>query len=156
MTTETNAVTNTEKAREIIAGTTAYAMEEVKGLLDKLDHEKAKHALAKESATKATSRYINLFTSIEEFIKEHVKEEQVQIDNLKDFAKEIGLELTKTIKVTFIAECEYEFTVPIDFDNDDITEDDFSIRISSMLSGDDVEETHESMEVKDFEVEDND
>jgi hypothetical protein len=156
MTTETNAVSNTEKAREIITGTTAYAMEEVKGLLDKLDHEKAKNALAKASETQATSRYLNLFNALEEFIKEHVKDEQISIDDLKEFAEEVNIELTKSIKVTFNVKCEYEFNVPLDFDEEDITDGDFNIRISSNITDEDIEETHESYEVEDFEVEDND
>jgi outer membrane murein-binding lipoprotein Lpp len=129
---------------------------EFQRLLDEVEYYKKDTKLAKERATQANSRYSNLFTSIEEFIKEHVKEEQVQIDNLKDFAKEIGLELTKSIKVTFIAECEYEFTVPLDYDIDDITESDFVTNISSHITDEGVEETHESIEIKEFEVEDND
>jgi hypothetical protein len=161
MTTETNAVLaetvdNLIRAREIVTSTTAYALEETKRLLDELDHQKKVAATQKQLATNNTSRYLNLFTTLEEFIKEHVKDEQVSIDDLKELAEELDIALTKSIKVTFNVKCEYEFDVAIDFDTDDITEHDFNIRISSNLDGDDVEETSESFEVEDLEVEDND
>jgi hypothetical protein len=159
MSTETNAtpeVNNLQKAQEIVTGTTAYAVQEVKLLLDKLDHEQKVAATQREVASQNNRKYINLFNSVEEFIKEHVKDEQVSIDDLKELAEELNIELTKSIKVTFNIKCEYEFDVAIDFDTDDITEHDFNIRISSNLDGDEVEETSESFEVEDFEVEDND
>jgi hypothetical protein len=71
-------------------------------------------------------------------------------------AEELNISLTKSIKVTFSVTCEYEFNVPFDFDDNDIDENDFNIIISSRISNDDVEETSESYEVEEFEVEDND
>ena len=160
MTTETNVIpvepVNLTKAREIITSTTAYALEEIKRLLDELDHQTKVAATQKQLATNNTSRYLNLFNTVEEFLKEHIKDEQVSIDNLKELAEELDIELTKSIKVTFNVKCEYEFDVPIDFKDEDIDDSDFNIRISSNVSDEDVEETSESMEVEDFEVEDND
>ena len=163
MTTEINATpevptepVNLTKAREIVTGTTAYAVQEVKLLLDRIDHEQKVAATQREVAAQNHRKYINLFNSVEEFIKEHVKDEQVSIDDLKELAEELDIALTKSIKVTFNVKCEYEFDVAIDFDTDDIDEHDFNIRISSNLDGDDVEETSESFEVEDLEVEDND
>ena len=67
MTTETNIVpiepVNLTKAREIITGTTAYAVQEVKLLLDRIDHEQKVAATQKQLATNNTSRYLNLFNS---------------------------------------------------------------------------------------------
>jgi len=129
---------------------------EFQRLLDEVEYYKNDTKLARERATQATSRYLNLFTSISDFIKEHVKEEQVQIDNLKELAEELNIELTKSIKVTFNVKCEYEFDVPLDWTHDDIDDSDFTVRISSNVPDGDVEETHESYEIEDFEVEDND
>ena len=129
---------------------------ELQRLLDEVDYRKREAALAKERATQGTSRYLNLFNSLEEFIKEHVKDEQISIDDLKEFAEEVNISLTKSIKVTFNVKCEYEFNVPLDFDEEDITDGDFTVRISSDISDEDVEETSESYEIEDFEVEDND
>jgi len=129
---------------------------ELQRLLDEVDYRKREAVLAKERATQSTSRYLNLFNSLEEFIKEHVKDEQISIDDLKEFAEEVNISLTKSIKVTFSVKCEYEFNVPLDFDDEDITDGDFTVRISSNVSDEDVEETSESYEIEDFEVEDND
>jgi 2-oxoglutarate dehydrogenase complex dehydrogenase (E1) component-like enzyme len=129
---------------------------EFQRLLDEVEYYKKDTKLAKERATQATSRYSNLFTSISDFIIEHVKEEQVQIDDLKELAEELNIKLTKSIKVTFNVKCEYEFDVPLDWTDDDIDESDFDICISSNITDEEVEETSESMQVEDFEVQDND
>jgi len=150
-------LTNQQIAENVVKDLPANEIvNEVKRLLDEVDYRKREAALAKERATQGTSRYLNLFNSLEEFIKEHVKDEQISIDDLKEFAEEVNISLTKSIKVTFNVKCEYEFDVPIDFDEDDITDGDFTVRISSNINDEDVEETHESYEIEDFEVEDND
>ena len=162
MTTETNAtpeapLTNQQIAENNVKELSANELiKEFQRLLDEVDYRKREAALAKERATQGTSRYLNLFNTLEEFIKEHVKDEQVSIDDLKELAEEVNIELTKSIKVTFNVKCEYEFNVPLDFDEEDITDGDFTIRISSNVSDEQVEETHESYEIEDFEVEDND
>ena len=150
-------LTNQQIAENVVKDLPANEIvNEVKRLLDEVDYRKREAALAKERATQGTSRYLNLFTSLEEFIKEHVKDEQISIDDLKEFAEEVNISLTKSIRVTFNVKCEYEFNVPLDFDEEDITDGDFTVRISSNVSDEDVEETSESYEIEDFEVEDND
>ena len=150
-------LTNQQIAESVVKDLPANEIvNEVKRLLDEVDYRKREAALAKERATQGTSRYLNLFTSLEEFIKEHVKDEQISIDDLKEFAEEVNISLTKSIRVTFNVKCEYEFNVPLDWVEDDISDGDFTIRISSNINDEDVEETSESMEVEDFEVEDND
>jgi hypothetical protein len=150
-------LTNQQIAENVVKDLPANEIvNEVKRLLDEVDYRKREAALAKERATQGTSRYLNLFTSLEEFIKEHVKDEQISIDDLKEFAEEVNISLTKSIRVTFNVKCEYEFNVPLDFDEEDITDGDFTVRISSNISDEDVEETSESYEIEDFEVEDND
>ena len=131
-------------------------VKELERLLDELDYRKNEAASAKERTASATTRYANLYSSVEKFLKEHVKDKEVSIDDLEELAEELNIELTKSIKVTFSVTCEYEFNVPFDFDDNDIDENDFHIIISSRISNDDVEETSESMEVENFEVEDND
>ena len=150
-------LTNQQIAENVVKDLPANEIvNEVKRLLDEVDYRKREAALAKERATQGTSRYLNLFTSLEEFIKEHVKDEQISIDDLKEFAEEVNIELTKSIRVTFNVKCEYEFNVPLDWVEDDISDGDFTIRISSNINDDEVEETSESFEVEDFKVEDND
>jgi len=155
-TTETP-LTNQQIAENVVKDLPANEIvNEVKRLLDELDYRKKEATLAKERTTQASSRYTNIFNSVEEFIKDKVKEDAVDIDDLKELAEELNISLTKSIKVTFSVTCEYEFNVPLDFDDNDIDENDFNVIISSRISNDDVEETSESYEVEDFEVEDND
>lgn len=155
-TTETP-LTNQQIAENVVKDLPANEIvNEIKRLMDEVDYRKREATLAKERATQGTSRYLNLFNALEEFIKEHVKDEQISIDDLKEFAEEVNIELTKSIRVTFNVKCEYEFNVPLDFDEEDITDGDFNIRISSNIQDEDIEETSESFEVEDFEVEDND
>lgn len=156
VTTETP-LTNQQIAENTVKELSANELtKELQRLLDEVDYRKREAALAKERATQATSRYSNLYGSVEEFLKEHVKDEQVSIDDLKELAEELNIELTKSIKVTFTVKAEYEFNVPLDWTDDDISDGDFNIRISYNGNDDDIEETSESMEVEDFEVEDND
>lgn len=150
-------LTNQQIAENVVKDLPANEIvNEVKRLLDEVDYRKREAALAKERATQGTSRYLNLFNSLEEFIKEHVKDEQISIDDLKEFAEEVNISLTKSVRVTFNVKCEYEFDVPLDWTHDDISDGDFTIRISSNINDEQVEETSESFEVEDFEVEDND
>ena len=157
-TTTTEApLTNQQIAENTVKELSANELtKEFQRLLDEVDWRTSEYALAKERTTQANSRYTNLFDAVEEFLKEHVKDEQVSIDDLKKLAEELDIELTKSIKVSFTVKCEYEFDVPLDFKDEDIDDSDFTIRISSNVSDEDVEETSESFEVDDFEVEDND
>lgn len=162
MTIETNATpetpyTNQQQAENTVKELSANDLtKEFQRLLDEVDYYKKETKLAKERATQATSKYLNLFNTLADFIKEHVKDEQVSIDDLKELAEELNIELTKSITVTFTVKAEYEFHVPLDWTDDDISDGDFDIKISHNLNDDEMEQTSESMEVEDFEVEDND
>lgn len=90
--------------------------------------------------------------SVEGFIKEKVKEDNVTIDDLKEFAEDLDIKLTKSIRVKFNVEVEYEFEVPLDTQY--LNEDDFDVDISHRIENDyDAEETHCSVDVVDFESE---
>ena len=128
-------------------------VKEIQRLLDEKDHYKKQCDENRIRATENQSKYLNLYNSISEFITEHVKDDDISTDDLKELADELNISLTKTIKVKFTVACEYEFEVPLDFEDNDIDENDFSINISSSVSNDDVEETSESIDVTDFEVE---
>lgn len=63
---------------------------------------------------------INRIKSIvEEFIKEGL-DECTDDEALTNLAEELDIELTKTIKVSFIVECSAEVTVPYGYSEDDI------------------------------------
>jgi len=151
------ALNNQQRADEIVKSMTSLQIvDEVTRLLDEVDALKVKAARQDNRATENQSKYLNIYNSVAEFIKNSVKEDSVTIDDLKELAEELNIELTKSIRVTFTVKCEYEFNVPLDWTDDDISDGDFDIRISHNGSDDDMEETSESMEVEDFEVEDND
>jgi hypothetical protein len=136
--------------------TSLQIVDEVTRLLDKVDGLETRAAMQQNRATENQSKYLNLYNSIAEFIKEHVKDDDISTDDLKELADELNISLTKSIKVTFTVQAEYEFNVPLDWTDDDISDGDFDIRISYNGNDDDIEETSESMEVEDFEVQDND
>jgi hypothetical protein len=156
MTTEnlTDTPTNQSIAESVVKDLPANEIvKEIQRLLDDRDYHKKQCAENRTRATEQQSKYLNLYSTISDFITEHVKDDDITTDDLKELAEELNISLTKTIKVKFTVACEYEFEVPLDFEDNDIDESDFSINISSSVSNDDVEETHESIDVTDFEVE---
>jgi hypothetical protein len=115
-------------------------------------------------ATEANERLINerdmyrknhreAIDTVEEFLKEHIKDQQVSIDDLKELAAELDIELTKRLEITFKVDVKYIATVPLDFDEDDISDGDFNINIDYRGHDSDVEVDEEWVEVEDFEVE---
>ena len=96
----------------------------------------------------------NWRNSISEFIKEKVKEDAVDVDDLKELADELNIELTKRIKVTFRIDVEGEFDVPLDYDQDKADEDFFDITIeANPPAGEDIDIYSEEWNVENLEVE---
>lgn len=89
-----------------------------------------------------------------EFLKDHIKE-GADSDELKEFAEELEIELTKELKVTFRVDYEATIKVPFDYDEDGITDSDFDVEISFTNREDDVELQDDSTDIEDFEVEEN-
>jgi len=159
MTTEntTEIYSNQSIAESVVKDLPANEIvKEIQRLLDEKDHYKKQCDENRIRATENQSKYLNLYNSISEFITEHVKDNDISTDDLKELAEELNISLTKSIKVTFTIKAEYEFDVPLDWTDDDISDGDFNISISHNGSDDDMEETSESYEVEDFEVQDND
>ena len=100
-------------------------------------------------------KFARLENSIEEFLKQYIGDnEDASVDDMKEFAESLGIELTKTIKVTFTAAVEVELTVPLDFDTDDINDHHFTV--SAEFDGmNDVEVDDTDISIDDFEVEEN-
>lgn len=96
----------------------------------------------------------NQTETITEFLKSHIGDnDSASVGDLKDLADELSIELTKTIKVTFNIEVEYEIIVPLDADEDSIGENDFDYSVSYRNNKNDYEESSESYEMTDFETE---
>ena len=152
--TTTDTPSNQSIAESVVKDLPANEIvKEIQRLLDEKDHYKKQCEENRIRATENQSKYLNLYNSIAEFIKNSVKDDSVNIDDLKELAEELNIELTKSIRVTFTVKAEYEFNVPLDWTDNDISDGDFDIRISSSISNDDVEETSEAIDVTDFEVE---
>lgn len=97
----------------------------------------------------------NWKNSVGEFIKDHVKDDDISVDDLKEFADELNIELTKTIRVKFTIDVEGEFKVPLDFDEDDVSDetDFFTIKIDADPSDNDHEVYSEQWDVNNVEAE---
>ncbi len=91
--------------------------------------------------------------TVEEFLKEHIKDQQVSVDDLKELAAELDIELTKEVEVTFKVDVKFVGTVPLDFDIDDISDGDFDVTVRYNGNDSDVEFDEEWVEVEDFEAE---
>jgi hypothetical protein len=57
---------------------------------------------AEREARNQRSRWATLAQTIEEFLIEHIKDEQVSVDDLKELAEELEIELTKEFTSKFI------------------------------------------------------
>ena len=98
-------------------------------------------------------KFARLENTIEEFLKSHIGDnEDASVDDMKELAESLGIELTKTITIKFTAEVEVEVTVPLDADLDDVDENDFTVSAEFNGKTDwEVEDTN--INVNDFEVE---
>jgi hypothetical protein len=113
-------------------------------------------ARVKENAATADhfrQKFNRLEERVAEFLKSHISDnEDASVDDMKEFAESLGIELTKEIKVTFGVEVTVEMTVPIGFDIDDITESNFTV--SAEFDGmTDVEVEDTQIDINEFDVE---
>jgi hypothetical protein len=99
------------------------------------------------------SRWASMAETIEEFLKSHIAEgDDASIDDLKELADSLDIELTKSITVKMRVDVEVEMTVPLDFDEDSLDEGNFDI--SAEFNGmTDVEVDDTNIQVDSFEVE---
>jgi len=102
------------------------------------------------------ARLREVTNTVEEFLKEHIKEnDSASVEELKELAAELDIELTKTISVSFTVNVEAELTVPLDFDEEKIDDGDFDISIDYCGRHNDVDCDDVSTEVDDFSAEEN-
>lgn len=94
--------------------------------------------------------------TITEFLKSHISDNQdADIDDLKELADELDIELTKSITVKMQIEVEIEMTAPLDFDESNIDDSDFDISCEFNRRIADVEVDDTSINVESCEVEEN-
>ena len=71
-----------------------------------------------------------LLTKVTEFLREHISNNaSASVNDLRELADELEIEMTKMLTVTFTVEVTYEFEAPIDFTEDDIDDSDFRVDI---------------------------
>lgn len=101
------------------------------------------------------TRWASMSDTIEEFIKSHVGEgDSASVDDLKELAEQLDIELTKSITVKIEIEVEVELTVPLDFDEESIDDSDFDISCDfNGMTDVDVDDT--VIEITSCEVEEN-
>ena len=158
MTTENTAVTETETpeqiAEQFVKNHNSMQIEE-----ELVNHYKTIESLKSRVQAEAGNsdhfrqKFNRLEERVAEFLKSHIGDnEDASVDDMKEFAESLGIELTKSITVKFTAEVEVEMTVPLDFDTDDISEDSFTV--SAEFDGmNDVTVEDTNINVDDFEVE---
>jgi hypothetical protein len=156
MTTENTAVETVQTPQQIAeefvkANTTSAIIEEFVNHYNTIERQK-QHLLGREQdVANFRARWASMAETIEEFLKEHISEgNSASLADLKDLAENLEIELTKEIEVTFKVEVTTTLTVPLEFDEDDITEDDFDIRVDYTGRHNDVEEDGTEYEVNDF------
>lgn len=101
------------------------------------------------------SRWASMAQTIEEFLKEHISEgNDASVDDLKELAESLDIELDKEVEVTFQVEVTATITVPLDFDAEDISEQDFDISITYEGRHNDVECDDIEWDTNDFQSDD--
>ena len=67
---------------------------------------------------------------IEEFLKSHIGEgDSASVDELKELAESLDIEMTKEVEITFTVEVTATATVPLDFDPNKFDDSDFDVRV---------------------------
>ena len=136
------------------ANTTSVIIEEFVNHHNTIESLRRNLEYAQQDARNQRARWASMAETIEDFLKTHISEkDSASVEELKDLADELEIELTKTMRVTFKIEAEYEIVVPLDATEDDISEDNFDYSVSFRSTNDDWEENSESYEINDFEVE---
>lgn len=88
--------------------------------------------------------------TIKEFVHEHVKENKTaSVQQLKDLAEELEIEMTKIVTVRFNIEVEFDIELDI---NEEVGESEFNFDVSYTGKGD---VYNESTVIDDYEVEEN-
>lgn len=125
-------------------------------LADVIDHLASLYESADsrvEANRQTRNRLQELVDTVTEFIKDNLSD-GADSDALKELANNLEIELTKDLRITFTVSYYADVTVPLDFDEQRISDSDFSASIEYSGS-DDVEFSNDSTEIEDFEVEEN-
>jgi RNA recognition motif-containing protein len=155
MTTENTVTDSAPLTPEAVAeefvkeNTTSVIVEEFVNNYNTIESLKRQLEASKSTAEFRRVRLEDFIAKTRDFIVTGLSNE-VGEDELKDLADKLDIELTKEIEVTFRVEVTATVTVPIDFDEDDITDADFDITVEYSGTHDDVECDNIDHEVNNF------
>lgn len=148
--TESAPMTPEAVAEEFVkANTTSVIVEEFVNNYNTIESLKRQLEASKSTAEYRRVRLEELIAKTRDFIITGLANE-VSEDDLKDLADKLDIELTKEIEVTFRVDVTATVTVPIDFDEDDITDADFDITVEYSGTHDDSECDSIDYEVNNF------
>ena len=92
-------------------------------------------------------------TKVTEFLREHIiNNASASVNDLRELADELEIEMTKMLTVTFTVEVTYEFEAPIDFNEETIDESDFRVEVDYRGSSD-AEPCESDWSIEQFNVE---
>jgi hypothetical protein len=124
-------------SQEIVEELVKYS-NEVDRLKENLDYQRRRD-----------SQYSDKIEKVKKFIVEHISDnEEASIEELKQLAYDLDIELTKRVNVSFTVE--YNLTIECDI-NDEIDETDFTLNLDYSGSGEVIDESPEwsSVEIED-------
>jgi hypothetical protein len=153
-TTEALPLTPEQIAEEFVKeNTTSMIVEEFVNNYKTIERQKEQLLSRERDIANQRAYWASKAETIEEFLKEHISDKRsASVEQLKELAEELDIELTKTINVTFNVRVEAEVTVPLDFDADRIDDGDFDIRIDDSINYEDTECVNLTWEVEDFDA----
>ena len=151
-TTTTDTQTPEQIAEEFIkANTTSVIVEEFVNHYNEIERLKRRLEERNSSIDYQRNRLNELVAKTRDFIITHVaNHDGASVDELKELAEELDIELTKEIEVTFRVEVTATVAVPVDFDEDDITDSDFDISVEYSGTHNDAECDSIEYEVNNF------
>lgn len=152
MTTETTTTEPTPQqvAEDFVkANTTSVIVEEFVNNYYAIERLKKQVEESRSTSQYRLQRLEQFIASTRDFIITGLSNE-VDEDDLKRLADTLDIELTKEIEVTFRVDVTATVTVPIDFDEDDITDADFDVSVEYSGNHDDVECDSIDSEVNNF------
>lgn len=119
---------------------------------DKVERAEAEAKYVREETNKWRTKFYSFQNTVEEFLKQHIADDDIaDMEDLKELAEKLEIELTKEVEVTFTVNVKFVGTVPLDFDPSDINDYDFDVNVNYSSRDADLEE--EYCEIDNFEVE---
>lgn len=154
--TEAMPLTPIQIAEEFVKdNTTSTIIEEFVNHYNTIESLKTRVAAEANNAVHYRQLLNRKLEIVEDFLKTHIIDnDSASVDELKELAEELDIDLTREVEVTFHINVTATVTVPIDFDIDDLSDSDFDIRVDYSGNHTDVECDDVEWDTDNFEAED--